>query len=718
MSAPTPTAETSVARFGTFAGVFRPIALTVLGALLYLREGWLVGNAGLVGALVVILAAASITGLTCLSLASIATNTRVQAGGAFAIIAQALGLEAGGAIGIPLWIAQSLSATLYLYAFSEAWQVLFPTHWGPAVAVVGFVGVAVLAWRSAGLALRAQAAMFVVVLGALTSSALGLFTAERLYTPVLLGHFPELSLARSFALFFPGLTGIMVGVGMSGSLRDPRRSLPRGALGAWAATLGVYVLWAFWYALIAPPDVLLDNATVMIDRALWPRLVLVGLLVSTLMAALSSLVAAPRLLAAMAGHGVLPGSGWLSRGSAAGEPRNATLVTMGVVGLGLCAGSLDAIAPIITSFFIMTYLAINLVVYVEQVLSMVSWRPTFVVPRATPLIGVGACLVGLTVGSPFGGLVEVALVVGLYAALSRRRLETPWETVRSGMLVSLGAWAARRVAHVQRSERAWKPDLLVPLSSREQGESMSPLILGLAQLTGSVRWLGLGSNPDLRPSLPLLTAKLREAGVDTSAAALETDQPQHGLSLALDTLQSALFPPNLVVVDCTRVTQSDIDAYVSQCRRLSIGLALWFPAPQGPVMGQQRNVAVWLADRSPTWELRLHLSNLDLPILAGWLLSSAWGADLRLDTVVRDPDDSDAGRAFLEGLIRQARLRGAQVRVSSGDFVESLTRAPRVDLNIFGTPPAPQQDALQALVAAADSSCLFLLDSGRESALA
>jgi amino acid transporter len=104
----------SRAHFGTFAGVFRPISLTILGAMLYLREGWLVGNAGLAGALFVILLATAITGATALSLASIATNVCVRPGGAFAIVSQALGLEAGGAIGVPLYIAQTLSSALYV----------------------------------------------------------------------------------------------------------------------------------------------------------------------------------------------------------------------------------------------------------------------------------------------------------------------------------------------------------------------------------------------------------------------------------------------------------------------------------------------------------------------------------------------------------------------------------------------------------------------------
>ena len=110
-----PTDGSSNEQFDTFVGVIRPTLLTTLGALLFLREGWLVGNSGLLGAIVVILCAYVITGTTSLSVASLATNVRVQAGGAFALISRALGLEAGGAIGIPLYAAQCASAALYLF---------------------------------------------------------------------------------------------------------------------------------------------------------------------------------------------------------------------------------------------------------------------------------------------------------------------------------------------------------------------------------------------------------------------------------------------------------------------------------------------------------------------------------------------------------------------------------------------------------------------------
>ncbi|MDP6935496.1 MAG: hypothetical protein QGG40_21420, partial [Myxococcota bacterium] len=223
---PTPSSETGLRRFGTFEGVLRPIVLTTLGAMLYLREGWLVGNCGLLGALAIILGAYLITGTTALSVSSVATNVRVRPGGAFAIIAQSLGLEAGGAIGIPLYLAQTASAAMYLYAFSEAWAYLFPDHSPALVVCVAFSLVALLAWRSASLAFRAQSILLWVVGIALTSGLLGVAN-HQVHVPDWVGSFSQATYREAFAIFFPAATGIMVGVGMSGSLQDPRASIPR-----------------------------------------------------------------------------------------------------------------------------------------------------------------------------------------------------------------------------------------------------------------------------------------------------------------------------------------------------------------------------------------------------------------------------------------------------------------------------------------------------------
>lgn len=704
--------------FGTFSGVVRPVVLTILGAMLYLREGWLVGDLGLLGAVGVILAAFAITGTTSLSLASIASNVRVRPGGAFAIIAQALGLEAGGAIGLPLYTAQALSSAMYVYAFTEAWAYIFPTHDGRIVAGIAFAALALLAWRSADLAFKAQAVMLVVVGVALASALLGLASADTLHQPTLLPSAQgDAGLVTAFAIFFPAATGIMVGAGMSGSLADPRRAIPRGTLIAWGSTLAVYLLFALWYAVIAPPEELLANKTVMIDRALVGPLVLIGLLSSTLMASLSSLVAAPRLLQAMAQHGVVPGARWLARTTPGGEPRNAVVATTVLASMGLAAGSLDAIAPVITSFFIMTYLAINLVVYVEMLLEMISFRPAFRIRRTTPLVGIGLCLVGLSLGSPFGGIAEVVLVLGIYVALSRRQLETPWETVRSGIAVTLAAWAARRASHIERSERAWKPDLMVPVATPEQIDTMFPLVEAMARHNGSVKLVGLGPRHALDPVLPATVDRFRRLGIQASWTRLHTDQYMAGIGLTLDALRGVLFPPNLVVVDSSHVDDAEIAAYIAHCRRQQVGLALWLHHPDGG-LGPPGPVAVWVSDRSPHWKLELRVQNLDLPVLLGYLLARAWTVPMHLYTVVRDQPSVPAAKAFLAGLVDQARLPAdTGTHVARGDFLELVGTAPAT-LHLFGMPLSVELARLRRIRDAAGGSCIFLLDSGGESALA
>ncbi|MCO6477761.1 MAG: hypothetical protein J5I94_14120, partial [Phaeodactylibacter sp.] len=108
-------------KFGTFAGVFTPTLLTILGVIMFLREGWIVGNAGLGGAILIIVLSFGITAATGLSMSTFVTNIRVGPGGAFSMISQSLGLEAGGAIGIPLYVSQALAVVMYIFGFREGY---------------------------------------------------------------------------------------------------------------------------------------------------------------------------------------------------------------------------------------------------------------------------------------------------------------------------------------------------------------------------------------------------------------------------------------------------------------------------------------------------------------------------------------------------------------------------------------------------------------------
>ncbi|MEJ2003936.1 MAG: Na-K-Cl cotransporter, partial [Cyclobacteriaceae bacterium] len=140
----------------TFEGVFTPSILTILGVIMYLRFGWVVGNVGLIGTLIIVTLSTSITFLTALSIAAIATNQNVKTGGAYYKIIRSLGIESGGAVGIPLYIAQALSVALYTIGFAESIAIVFPQVNQVAVGLIVTVVVGALAMLSARIALRSQ----------------------------------------------------------------------------------------------------------------------------------------------------------------------------------------------------------------------------------------------------------------------------------------------------------------------------------------------------------------------------------------------------------------------------------------------------------------------------------------------------------------------------------------------------------------------------------
>lgn len=687
--------------------------------MLYLRLGWLVGHAGLIGAIGVILAAYIITGTTAMSVSSIASNVRVRPGGAFAIIAGALGLEAGGAIGIPLFIAQASSVALYLYAFTEGWAFLFPSHPPMLVASVAFLVVSFVAYRSAALAFKAQGVMVFVVLIAIASAIFGLGTAHTLHAPQMLPASGEFSLLEAFAIFFPASTGIMIGVGMSGNLSKPREAIPKGTLAAWGVTLGVYVAGAVWYASIASPQELMSQPTIAIDRAAVGFFVLIGLLVSTLMAALSSLVAAPRLLQAMAKQRVVPLAEWLDDPDQSENPRNALFVTMGIAALALMTGSLNAVAPIITSFFIITYLAINVVVLLEHRLRMISFRPTFHIAPYLPVMGVVSCGIAMVLASPRGGILEFILVIAIYGMLSGRKLETPWETVHSGIALALADWATQKATRLERSQRAWKPDLMVPVDSPDALHWTLPLIKAITKRTGTVKLVGVGPHEEIETSLEQGLTILDSAGVFGTKALIKDSNWNDGVRFAAALLKASAFPPNLLLVNGVGRDDKELKDLIRVCEEHDLGLVLQLGDTFSLDSQRGKGINVWLSDRSPEWNLSLRIANVDLPVLMGFLLSEATSAPMRLLTVIREPDQKDAARRFLRQLMDMGRLPSTtRSRVLEGAFLEQLKEAPKADVNVFGVSSNIDFKRLKIIQKQTKGICLFLMDSGHESAIA
>lgn len=716
-------------RYGTFEGVFVPTLLTILGAILFLRAGWVVGNAGFGGAVLIILIAFVITGATGLSLSSVATNIRMGAGGAYSIISRSLGVEIAGSIGIPLYLSQALAVALYIFAFREGWLGLFPGH--PALAVdfgllVVVLGIAAV---SAQFAFRVQYVVLGLMVAALLSAAAGAFFWPFDEPLRLWGEFPGApeegfpgtSFWIVFAIFFPAATGIMAGANMSGELADPRRSIPKGTVAAIGTTLLVYLGFAYWLARIAPPEELVSNYTVMADRAAWRPAVILGLLGATLTQSLVSLVGASRILQALAAHKVIPRGQRLARRSKGGEPRTALVLTAGLVSAALLVRELNVIAPLITLFFLITYVMVNLVVLVEQSLGLVSFRPLMPIPKGVPLVGLGGCLVVMFIINPVLSLAALTSVVGVYMYLVRRGIDPPYGDVRSGMFVAIAEWAVKKATRLRGpAERAWKPSLLIPVEDVDELRGTFRLIHDIASPRGSLHIMGVATGERasvLEAELSTAASHFRDEEVFASWSVIETRRYADGFLAGMGALRGTFLRPNIVFL---RLPQDEeraagVREVMERAPDYGLGIALVADHPRVGI-GRQSAINVWV--RNPQWETGHEMAEIDLELLLAYKLQRNWNGRVRLLTAVDDEAGKAGAMEELGRLVDLARVPRCEVYAMVGRFGAAVVRAPQADVSLFGLPAEIDFGWARRMVQESRSSCLFVRGSGAESAVA
>ena len=725
-------------KFGTFGGVFTPTLLTILGVIMYLREGWVVGNAGLGGALLIILLSFAITGATGLSMATFVTNIRVGPGGAFSMIAQSLGLEAGGAIGAPLYVAQALAVVMYIFGFREgylwaadAWGI--PALSPLAIDLLIFAVIFGITMVSTGLAFKIQYVILAIIIVSLVSVGITAFTNPLDNPIVWWGDFrgsPETGFSgvtfwAVFAVYFPAATGIMAGANLSGDLKDPRKSIPIGTLSAIALSLVVYLALAYWLMRVATVDELTQNYTIMIDRAFWGPAVLGGLLAATFSSALASFVGAPRILEALGSHSIAPASAWLARRTRKGEPRNATFVTAIIVLAAIMLRDLNAIAPLVAMIFLLTYATINLVVATEQSLRLISFRPLLRVPKVVPLLGLAGCLFAMFIINPTFSLIAVGVVVALYYLLMKRRLTAPGGDVRSGLFTALAEWGAKQVKLSQgTTERAWKPNLLLPVEDPQRLRGSFELVEQLAYPMGSVKLLGIAPAAridDLQKRLLDAQQAFTDAGVFTSSSVMETDRFPDDVRVGMQALAGSFFRPNLLFLELPKGTETheSLQRVIREAKRQRMGVAL-FVQHETSGLGRRKRINLWIPDQGPDWTLEMEFKDLDLAILLAYRMLDSWtGAKLTVIAAVEKEADKDKATTFLARLTDLARLPAdTAAHIADGNFGRYASSAPEADLNVFPLPADLDADFLWSLRDATGSSCLFTQDSGDESALA
>lgn len=454
-------------KFSTFAGVFTPSLLTIIGVIMFLRFNTVVGYAGFWHALGILGVAKLITLITALSLSSISTNMRVGGGGAYYLISRSLGAEFGGVIAIFFFIAQAVAVTLYVIGFTEAVFAAFPDL--PIsfrdVATVTNLLVFLSVYIGAGWTIKVQYGILGILGLSLLSFIIGALLkispeAFRANLEPTWNH--EYNLFTTFALFFPAATGIMAGVNMSGDLEDPSRSIPRGTLAAIGTAALVYAILLFLLAISVPRDVLLSSGFVMKDQAIWGPLIYAGVFAATISSALGSMMGAPRVLQAFARDRIFRPLNIFARGSGPSEePRNAIILTFLVAQAGIMAGDLNTIAPVITLFFLITYGMVNLACFYEIFSRNPSFRPTFKINHwVIALVGAVGCLGAMLLINFLWSVVAIAAATICYLLIVRFKIRVSWGNVGSGVAYQRARVALLKLEQERFHPKNWRPSIL------------------------------------------------------------------------------------------------------------------------------------------------------------------------------------------------------------------------------------------------------------------
>lgn len=475
-------------KLGTFAGVFTPSVLTIVGIILFMRLGYVVGAAGLKQALLIILIANLISVLTSISLSAIATNLTVKGGGDYFLISRTLGLEFGGAIGLVLFLAQSVSVGFYCIGFGEIFSGLLGGGSGTAqiVAAIAISALFVLAWLGADWATRFQFAVMGILVLALLSFFIGglLLWDDQVFHGNWNATVADQGFWVLFAVFFPAVTGFTQGVSLSGDLEDPGKSLPLGTFLAVGVSILIYFGAALVFAGALPQNILTNDFAAMGKVAWLPILITAGVFAATLSSAMASFLGAPRILQALATDKIFPVLNPFAKGvGSANNPRRAVILAAIIAILTVSLGNLNLIASVVAMFFLVSYGLLNYATYFEARTASPSFRPRFKwFHKRVSLAGAVVCLLVMLAIDWKSGALAVAVLFILYHYLLRTARQERWADSRRSYHLQQVREHLLQVSQELEHPRDWRPQILI---FSDQHEQRAPLLQFATWLEGN-----------------------------------------------------------------------------------------------------------------------------------------------------------------------------------------------------------------------------------------
>ncbi len=527
-------------RLGTFAGVFTPSVLTILGIILFLRLGYVIGSAGLARGLAIIALANAISVLTSISLSAIATNLKVRGGGDYYLISRTLGLEFGGSIGLVLFLAQSVSIAFYCIGFAEAVAAFFPQVHPLTVQLIAAGAVAflfVFAWLGADWATRFQYVVMALLIAALLSFFIG---GIRDWDKALLAAnwaAPENGVPFwiLFAIFFPAVTGFTQGVSMSGDLADPGKSIPLGTFLAVGISIVIYFAVAVLFAGAKPNHLLSADYAAMKTVAAVGFFIDAGVIAATLSSAMASFMGAPRILQSLSADrifAVLKPFAKVSEPS--GNPRRGVLLSAGIAFVTIALGQLNLVASVVSMFFLISYGLLNYATYFEARTQSPSFRPRFkwFAPPLS-LLGFIICAGAMLAIDLTSGAAAIGLLLAVYQYLKRTAGPARWaDSARSHHLQQVRHHLLAAGEDPEHA-RDWRPQLLV---FTQDAKRRAPLLA----LAG---WIEGGSG---------FTEAIQIVAGEGSVARKALDAAHRALIEAIASGHHAMFPLTVCAADVTQ----------------------------------------------------------------------------------------------------------------------------------------------------------------------
>ncbi len=704
-------------RLGTFGGVFTPSILTILGVILFMRAGFVIGQAGILQTFLILCLSHAITLLTAMSVSAVSTNTPVSGGGAYFLISRSVGPELGGAIGLALFCSQAISVPFYILGFTESLVRTLPglvPHFR-TIALITAVVLFTITRAGARWAIRAQYLIMTILVlsilafmgGALTHFDINIFLQN--LPPGYSSN--AYSFWRVFAIYFPAVTGIMAGISMSGDLRNPGKAIPAGTLGAVATGFAVYGLQILLCGGAQSRQALVHASfETLCSQALFNAdfLVVAGVFAATLSSAIGSFMGAPRVIQAVARDELIHLLHPFEKGSGrANEPVRALWLTLAVTiciilwaGNGNTGQAFNVLAGIVTMFFLYTYAMINIAAFVESFAGNPSFRPGFKYYHWIPaMIAAIGCAATAFLINPLTAVCAAGLISAMVAHLRRKSLEVRFGDARWGFFYSSLRAHLLQLSLMPTHPKNWRPAILVFSGSPRTRFTLVQYALWIGEDRGIVTLVRIlpGNLQDLMEMRQAALIQLKKffqdhgfSGFSTVMVSQDLDQ---GITAALQAHPQGPLQPNTVIFGWS----SDPARACSFTRHLRIvqamGMNLVIINDKGLPPRDKGCIDIWWRGRK-NGSLMLILAHL-LTLNRQWA-----GATLRLFRIIRESSSEQPARDAMERLLQKARVKAETRVIVSPEPFEKVLESMSADSSVvfigFNVPEQDQAETFQA----------------------